>query len=367
MNESTRARPFGSLRAVLLSLITGALSTAVAGCVPDDTAPDVWDPALGDGLFRPAGDQWNDCSTWDCNKNNPVLNTFPVDELSEDEVTPNAKGLFIEDVLHGGSRNIDVVDGEILIHDDAGVLLAGGSAVVGSSILVASTGGRAWEIMIADAAKVLQYWDGGGELWAYHLVYRPTIPMVQTWVDLCNDPPPYGKAPDMPDGYETYALLIDDERYDREHIKVDEASPSAGWFNIACAGSALSKMVLLHFDPRIPAGEDRATTPAQRTATLKMITADYTGTGRAFTEPGIALTWNDSNDWHAVDPTLDGDELEAVWTETGARCLNTPRVPSTEQAILDHLAHLDTSLPQCDQTDLTGWSDGDVWRTYNAP
>ncbi len=369
MNEYARMHPFSPLRTMLLAVITGALPATVAGCVLDDTAPDAWDPAFEDGVFLPAGDQWNDCSTWDCNKNNPVLNTFPVDELNEDEVTQNEEGLAIEDLIRGGvSRNIDVRDGEILVRNNAHEVIASGHQVEGSRIMVSGTAGRLWEIRIQDSTRTLKYWDGTGYLWAYHLVYRPiTIPATYDYVNLCNDPPLAGDEPGVPEGYEAYAIMIDGERYDRDQIEVDASSSATGWFNIACAGSALSKMVLMHYDPRIPAGQYH-TSPAQRTATLKMITADYTGTGRAFTEPETDLAWGDVNGWNPLNPLPPFSAFEAIWTETGARCLNTPRVAPIGD-VNDHLATLgEAPLPSCTAADLTaGWPAGDIWRTYDAP
>jgi ADYC domain len=45
------------------------------------------------------------------------------------------------------------------------------------------------------------------------------------------------------------------------------------------------------------------TTTAQRQAMLKMLTADYCGTGRSFTVDGQALKYGDSGVWYPATPT----------------------------------------------------------------
>lgn len=372
MNQYARKHFVTPFRAMLLPALTAALTAALlpaaAGCVVDDMALDVSDHALEDDVFVPAGDLWNDCSTWDCNKNHPVLNTFRIEELNENGLAEPG-GFWITSYVHQGVfRKLDVKGGRIFARNLQGQPIPGGDNVVGSLITV-SNGIESWEIMIAAASRSLQYWNSTEHLWAYRLVYRlVSEPEIEVYVDLCNDPPALGDEPGIPEGYETYAIMIDEERYDREAIAVDQVKPAAGWFNIACAGSALSKMVLLSFDPRLPLGHARHTSPAQRTATLKMLTADYTGTGKAFTEPKVPLLWADASSWHPLQPLPSPDTIEAIWSETGARCLNTPRVDAENMLTKINLQlaqHDKDPLPPCTEANLPPvWTALDRWMTY---
>jgi hypothetical protein len=121
-----------------------------------------------------------------------------------------------------------------------------------------------------------------------------------------------------------YAVLFEDDRIDAEAIAVTGETP--GWFNIGCAGHALAKQHLLGHT--VAAAKLFGVLPPpipQRTANLKMITADYCGNGHPFTVPGQPLRWRDENLWYDTLPTL-GGMIEARWTDAGAACLNTPRV-----------------------------------------
>jgi hypothetical protein len=79
------------------------------------------------------------------------------------------------------------------------------------------------------------------------------------------------------------------------------------------------------------------TTLAQRQAMLKMFAADYCGTGRAFTVDGQPLQYRDSTHWYpgASTPSLPDSwaarGVEALWSERGAVCLDTPRRVTREE------------------------------------
>jgi hypothetical protein len=57
---------------------------------------------------------------------------------------------------------------------------------------------------------------------------------------------------------------------------------------------------------------------------LKMLSADYCGTGKNFTVAGVKLDWKDDKQWMALDTQF--ALVEARWTAAGAACLNTPRI-----------------------------------------
>ena len=110
--------------------------------------------------------------------------------------------------------------------------------------------------------------------------------------------------------------LFRGESYDPGKKTVTRTNQSDGWFNIACAGAAPAKMHLLR---HTTAGSDAKHKPttAQRTAMLKMLTADYCGDGKAWTADGTPLDYTDARAWYATPAFQPGavhpDAVEAVW------------------------------------------------------
>lgn len=125
------------------------------------------------------------------------------------------------------------------------------------------------------------------------------------------------------------AIIFAGDRYDAEHKTVTATGEaSAGWFNIACSGTALAK---LHLTRHTEASQIVKTTAIERQAMLKMFTADVCGDGTSFTVHGQPLLWADAN--HLTGFNQPAATLEAVWTERGAICLDTPRRPELAAAI----------------------------------
>ena len=139
------------------------------------------------------------------------------------------------------------------------------------------------------------------------------------------------------EGITNSAIFYEGDHFDAEHKKVsEEPDPTKGWFNLACAGAVPAKMHLLR---HTRAGSDSThhTKPPQRTAMVKMLTADYCGNGKAWTADGTSLRYKDARDWYTytpdpfnpMNPATYG-KIEAVWGPDGALCLNDPRrTPTT--------------------------------------
>jgi len=141
------------------------------------------------------------------------------------------------------------------------------------------------------------------------------------------------------------AIIFAGDRYDAEHKTVTgTGEETAGWFNIACSGTALAK---LHLTRHTEASQIVKTTAVERQAMLKMFTADVCGDGTSFTVHGQPLLWADANHLTAFDRPA--ATLEAVWTERGAVCLDTPRRPELAAAIAARCGQ----LPKC--TDQRGY------------
>jgi hypothetical protein len=135
------------------------------------------------------------------------------------------------------------------------------------------------------------------------------------------------------------AFAFEGDHYDVDNKRVRETVPAHGWFNLACAGTAVAKMHLLRHTRAgsITTGSTsakRETKVHQRTAMLKAITGDYCGDGTSWTADGTPLQWTDSQGWFPrppIGPPLDLPALakqgliEGVWGPDGAICLNNPR------------------------------------------
>jgi hypothetical protein len=136
------------------------------------------------------------------------------------------------------------------------------------------------------------------------------------------------------------ALVFQGDRYNAAAKTVFQTGPAvAGWFNVACAGTAVAKMHLLrHTEAGIASGSGAcslSTGPDERQAMLKMITADICGGGHSFTHDGKDVRYMDRNHFRSFDlakdpspyPSLPGSSAtESVWTSKGAACLSTSRL-----------------------------------------
>jgi hypothetical protein len=117
-----------------------------------------------------------------------------------------------------------------------------------------------------------------------------------------------------------HALVFEGDRIDTRRRTV-EPQPEPRWFNVACGPDTLVKLRLSR--------STLATTKDWRLtqATLKMLSADYCGTGTSFTIRGEPLVWTSLSGMQLrSSPT----SFEARWDENGARCLDTPRALDTK-------------------------------------
>lgn len=150
------------------------------------------------------------------------------------------------------------------------------------------------------------------------------------------------------DDDDAWAVLLSGERYDWPGKSVI-ASGAQGrdWFNIACVGNGLYKTKLMGYDPEPPTASPYTTTADERQAALKMITADYCGTGTSFTASGTALQWRNADNW-SYNSVGSGAALEALWDADGALCLNEPRLgQDAAAAIAAECAIANKVLPPC--------------------
>jgi hypothetical protein len=168
-----------------------------------------------------------------------------------------------------------------------------------------------------------------------------------------------------------YAIAFAGDHYDALHKTVEDTALGTTLFNLACAGTAPAKMHLMR---HTNAGADvmdalgvlhrgvYPTIPQQRQAMLKMFTADYCGTGHAFTVDGQPLRYGDAKHWYPETPTPGVlaspaiRSIEAEWTPDGVACLDMPRLFPIVDLHKVHCECPDKPLPPCrGPAGVVGW------------
>lgn len=316
------------------------------------------------------------CDDWGCGSNTPNVNTYPIRALHLDGMA-NGEGVHIVSQLyivskwrsilfpilsrerhalvHSGSQQywLDVVGGEFVARDPRhGRVVLKGRDMEKSwfELRLPPTQGyseeRIIKVIIAKVAKVPLFpmdrpGDVPGSTDHYVMAYELALegPDINPEIRLCSQArawdasQPYAApkedsrgVPILPwDELGKFAVLVKGETYNASTSEVALTGPRAErWFNIACSGMALSKMRLMDHDPE---GQKFPTTPMQRQATLKMLTARYCPSRpeQSYTVDGQPVVWQNSARWFRPDEAHVSDEVEAVWNEHGATCLNTPR------------------------------------------
>ncbi len=308
------------------TLVLVALS--LTACVLDagDPAPSVESPT-------PGVTARTNCDDWMCGTNSPVIDGFGFHELNI-EGKPNLEGFVLGAVVKdqprgplelGSSRyRMYVINGAIV-----GVKIAGPAsdpdelknAALTNARIVLERAGKVYEMVIVDVQEETPYWA--------HLAHA--TPVFETYqfgwrpLDDGDRPQQVCASPNASDilTMNTYnAVVFEGERIDAAKKAIDPALDKY-WFNVGCAGSTLAKLQLTGHTEASEA-DGFSTTIDERQTMLKMLSADYSGTGQPFTVAGQPLRWADDHGTMTVDPL--GNALEAEWTPKGASCLNTPRL-----------------------------------------
>jgi len=275
------------------------------------------------------------CGPLECgNSNSPEIDNQGIHDFDSTFVQPNDAGFLLTGYSKDGISYTPVVDratltgqdgfGHVLLHD-------GGSradSLIGSQFSVVHTQiGREYLIQIDGVGSAPYFAKPGGVAmttptyfisWIVAHAGRPEAGA--TWANICHSPPVDIDTFGM---NRFHAVLFEGDRIDAVNKVVYTVDKH--WFNIGCAGSALSKQ---HLDGHTHGAMDAwpafTTTLDQRTAHLKMLSADYCGAGVPLTIAGQPLNYADDRGWmHYVSST---PVLEARWTRFGASCLNQPRI-----------------------------------------
>jgi ADYC domain len=287
-----------------------------------------------------------DCPRWRCGYNTTEINGKSLQELHLGGQA-NADGVKLVGFLPplGLLLNWQLgVEGDALVARGGlfGNQTLRGGQLIGSIMLLKVNSLLTVPVIIAGYEEVDSWAANGEPVAAYALVYVDLgQPLLQRSV--CKGT--------LLDPLQASVVILAGERYDLDQKTV--LADQTGWITLACAGSAAAKMSLLGYGPHAEFNDASApTSVGQRQATLKMITADYCGVGDSYTEDGTALAWE--NQLGTVLPDGEAEALEAIWTERGAACLDTPRVAEIGEVACE--------IPSCDAFTL---DDGE-WATYNV-
>ncbi len=245
------------------------------------------------------------------------------------------------------------VDKGRLLASRAGQTLSG-PQLIGATILVTdTTRNQTVEIVIHDHGMVPSWTSPDFAVDRY--VFKTYEPDLEMYVPVCSD------AVDLMENA-AWSVLLSGERYSWPSKAVtDTGAAAAGWFNIACQGNGLYKMKMMGYDPD-PTGQNPfQSTWQRRQGTLKMLTADYCGTGTSHTQTGTTVYWNNPGGWsHNHSDTPPGMLFEAYWSLDGAICLDTPREgASALSEIAAECAAFGRPLPPCDGQTISAY----MWST----
>lgn len=317
----------------LRGLACGVVLALTACDVEGDVGPD---EALGlDGEFR-SGTLAN--NGWGCRRcdyaNSPHFGPYPIDEFF---IGPEPRmGLELDSIEdpYGARHDVVIEEGQFQASTSNGPVY--GAALAGWILLFVGDG-----IELPVTIGHVEYHPDWVE---EHLVATYSL----HYVDPFSGEGPLNVCPGQ-DLDQTSVLLLDGERYDPQTKTVIPESDS--WTTMACRGHALAKMKLMGFSPDDVYGSGWE----QRQATLKMITADYCGTGTSFTALGTPLDWIDELAHFEEEDMSGPGNLEAQWNENGATCLNDPRVANPAEVAEECV------LPMCPEDDGPGT---EIWASF---
>jgi hypothetical protein len=233
-----------------------------------------------------------------------------------------------------------------------GATILEGAALIGGRIAITNTmDGNMVELRIHNHGQVLSWTTPDFPVDRY--VLTNWDPDVQMQMPICTE------AVNLEEDA-AWSVLVSRELYSwGDKVVLETGNNANGWFNLTCSGNSLYKMKMMGYDPDSTPANPFITGWQHRQATVKMLTADYCGTGTAFTADGTSLHWRNQAGWsHNNVPT--SARFEAKWGPNGAVCLNEPRLGmSYMQAIQDECASVGKMLPPC-----SGFSGPSEWDSH---
>lgn len=260
------------------------------------------------------------CPNFACGQNGPSLNNRDFHELSEIGL-PNREGFVVKPLVKGAASYSLRVTGWELSGVDANGNTISGQQLTNATFEIHQDTGKRYRVLITEVTSMPIYSgpQKGTLIPQYILKWIDVTPGAPAshYVNLCARPPtgPYRQDTLFQNGEST--LIFEGNRYDAATKRVLFGSTS--WFNLGCAGHALSKLLLTGHT-----NVSGSATTSQQQALLKAYTADYCGLGFSFTvagEPLFPKTANGYVPFMSVPETLEGR-----WNENGAVCIDEYRL-----------------------------------------
>lgn len=328
MREQGGARP--KLRHMRIMKMTpmlccrmGLTLAIVAGCDPEDGRGFA---AAGEVEFRPIGGVW--------------LNTSAIGSLAFSQLDLDGEaldGLILTDVLIPRPNaqwlrldKVEIVSGRLrgrrgatFYHDDE---------LLGSRWLLSPIEGSPVEMWISEYTVISS---------AQTRYTFQTLDANGAVVHVC-DPTPQGDHSAVP---------VKDRTVDPA---TGEAAFRARTLYLACVSGAVGKAYTWGYSP---------SQPADLTAAIRMVRADYCGDGTSWTTAGTSVQVHDA--WGINTFAQASQANEAVWTATGLACLSQPRwtIFNAAQVSCDGAA-----IPSCpEDVDLTTYAGTLFWTKIGAP
>ncbi len=332
-------------------LFSGALAAGLLGC------------ALGDELeSHTAALGECDETSWGCSSNSPEIDHYGFHELNLNGM-PNTSNVAITSiggvsqiVRNGISYDLAVKESRILGMKKGQVALSG-QALVGAEIRLVLGGQPDYVIRIEGVRDIVFPYGAQDRLEAYALSWYGPGVLPDSKRNVCkavNTATQSSKTT-----FAAYRPPVDLEFFGLgklesvvfEGDRIDAASKTTSdvfddrWFNIGCAGHTLAKMHLMRHT-LAAAAPQYGVDQRDRQATLKLLSGDYCGRGRPYTEAGVPLVWQGDLVSYRTTPRV----LEARWTEKGATCLDLPRLYARYPDIATRIAQ-ECNLAPCSSSD----------------
>ncbi len=285
------------------------LTAALAGC----DEPDVLEDADADDAADADEDEDPGFRSLGCPKcqfNSAEVNTFPIPSLDLGGAL-DVRGVAVRGLRdpEGNLFTLGVVGEELAAYGD-GVLYAAGEKLLKWD-LVLERGGSEQVLRIVGHRQQSSWARNGAPLSLYGLAGSLDGKPLEAF---CSDPETGGAA----------VTIVHGETYDAERKNIDQVGDQ--WITLACVDQAAYKVKRLGYGPNGNQGVGgKPATAAQRVATLKMVTADYCGTGQSFTVDHARVYFKNKANSLTFDPIGGALSVDAAWDENGALCFDAPR------------------------------------------
>ena len=307
------------------SFRVASIVLVLGGCAVDDS---IDDSTTSVEQHIPGGALW--CEDWGCGTNSPEIDHLGVHDIhGVVSGLPNANGFKVTKIMNAGLsyKYIYSVKSSLVVTGTPGTLTNTG--VSGTTVTIANSS-KAYEIRIGKRILVPMWAHiTGGETTPTYLIEWAEVAsggggdQKREWKNICKKPPVDG-SPDLL-GMNSFQSVVFENDWIDAGKKTVTLRPEKFWWNIGCAGHALAKLHLTGYTSGAQAMHGFHTDEKLRQTTLNMITANYCGTGFAFTVAGQKLGWMDKPNWNDYAVGFAG-KREAEWTPKGASCINTPRI-----------------------------------------